>query len=71
MKRTLLTTSRKIHNNSGATYVKKSKVCVGVPNLPKNDGSITENNEEKANTLVDYFTAVFSTETSNDNSEIK
>ena len=41
------------------SYVrKKSKVRVGVLDLQKNDGSQTENNEEKAKTLVDYFTSV-------------
>ena len=71
MKKTFLSTSRKIERNSGAMYVKKSKVRVGVQDLQKNDGSLTENNEEKANTLADYLTSEFSTETSNDNTEIK
>ena len=47
------------------------KVRAGVQDLQKIDGSLTENNKEKANTLADYFTSFYSTESSNDNTEIR
>jgi hypothetical protein len=63
----------KTNNKSFWKYVNsKLKTRTGVGNLLKPDGTLTNTDEEKVNTLNDYFTSVFThTDDLNEDPDVK